>query len=551
MKNDDKIQVLDFNEEFLLESAEKRYEKGDYLGALTMLNKRSEMHEPSADASALYADIYEALELYPLCADAWFRFLDTCNEADFPEGYEGLSMAFMNMGDEFRSQLYYRRAGADGEELVIDPASLFQEKPPVLRLIHSADGSVGDPETLREGIEQIKSGDFAKAQEIFGEIPPESIDYPSACGLSAMCLLLEGKTESAAEKCKTLIEYYPENVNALMSYCAVLDAQGKRKEAREIGKRLAEIKVDSTDDLYRVATVLCETGMDAEAYERLTVLKDKLPYDDSVLWFHAVSAYHIGKREEAIDSLERLTTVYPRKAVAKYYLTRMREESGEKFGLPIGYIYKLPDDEYKAIMSFFLMVNWTKEEERERFSALAELEEYCALAFDQADGREDKLQTTAAQIAVLCRSDFIVRDILLDYGANEILKLNLLRDLVLRNEDNSFGVVICKLYREFFTHRIAIGTKKSKQFLKGFAEVYSRYALVGEENEAKLVAAAEEVYHLLDEAGADDCFEDEHALAAVLYREARLTQEERGINAVSALFDANVRTVKEILDYLL
>ena len=29
MKNDDKIQVLDFNEEFLLESAEKRYEKGD------------------------------------------------------------------------------------------------------------------------------------------------------------------------------------------------------------------------------------------------------------------------------------------------------------------------------------------------------------------------------------------------------------------------------------------------------------------------------------------------------------------------------------------
>ena len=67
----------------------------------------------SADAQALAADIYEALELWPLAADAWFRFLDTCNEADFGEGYEGLAVAFMNMGNDVQSALYYHRAFAE------------------------------------------------------------------------------------------------------------------------------------------------------------------------------------------------------------------------------------------------------------------------------------------------------------------------------------------------------------------------------------------------------------------------------------------------------
>ena len=66
----DKVLKLDFSDETLLDSAEKRYRDGDFLGALTMLNKRAERFEPSADACALYADIYEEMELYTLAADS-------------------------------------------------------------------------------------------------------------------------------------------------------------------------------------------------------------------------------------------------------------------------------------------------------------------------------------------------------------------------------------------------------------------------------------------------------------------------------------------------
>ena len=114
---DDKIKKLDFSDEFLLDSADRRFQSGDYLGALTMLNKRNQMYQNSSDASALAADIYEAMELYPQAADAWYRFLDTCNEADFAEGYEGLAVAFMNMGCEAPSALYYHKMLEADEEI--------------------------------------------------------------------------------------------------------------------------------------------------------------------------------------------------------------------------------------------------------------------------------------------------------------------------------------------------------------------------------------------------------------------------------------------------
>ncbi len=548
---DEKIAKLEFSEEFLMRSAEKRYENGDYFGALTMLNRRAEKYDPSADASALYADIYEALEIYPLCADAWFRFLDTCNEADFAEGYEGLSVAFMNMGDEFQSQIYMRRTfEADG--ILIGDMLAEPENKPQLRLVHSEDGSVEDTEFLREGIDYIRMGEFESAREAFAEIKPESQNFPSATGLSAMCMLLEGDVGGAAWECEKLLAYYPENVHALTTYCAVLGAKGDKEGAREVGKRLSAIKTDSLEDLFRISTALCETGLNEEAYEKLSVLKEKVPFGDDILWFHAVSSYLTGRLEEGISSLERLTLINPRKAVAKYYLERMREQRDDPGQtLPISYFYRIPEEEYEVIHDFFLAALSAHSEEAETFAKMPSLNEYFRIAFDQLDGRDDKLQILATHVAVKCRAEKFIREILLDYNASESIKLLILQELVLRNEENSYGVVICSFYREFFTHEIEIGEKFREPFMKAFSDVYSKYALVGEENEEKLIAAAEELYSVLEEADALDFCEDKAAISAVIYREARIKHSERSIERISELFEANVRVVKEILNYIM
>ena len=549
-ETDDGIRRLDFSDEFLLDSAEKRYEAGDYMGTLTMLNKRAGMYRPCADASALYADVYEAFSLWIPCADAWFRFLDTCNEADFGEGYEGLSLAFANMGDALRAELYYRRSFEVSGEVPpsdLDEEDFVPEQRPQLRLIHSDDGTVSDPDLLRRGVLFVKLGELDKAKEVLSEIEPGSEDFPSACGLIAMCKLLTGDTAGAAEECERMLEYHPDNIHALTTYCAVLGAQDRKEEAKAVGRKLAAMDSDSAEDLYRIATALCETGLDGEAYEKLTKLKGMQPYDDSILWFHAVAALRSGRKEEAVSSLETLTTVYPRRVIATLYLERLR---GDK-EVTLSYFYRLPEDTYKELTSFLLMADGVEPEMAERLGGDKEIENYIRLAFDQLEGRDQKLQQLAARVAVKCRCDDVVRELLLDFEGDEFIKLSMMRDLVLRNEDNSFGVVICNFYREFYTHKMEFDGRRPDQFMEAFAEVYSRYSITADDNERKLLYAAEDVNYTLVDADAEDLFAEKDALAAAIYREARLTDGEHGIETIANLFNANVHTVKVILNFLI
>ena len=550
----DKVTKLDLSDEFLLESAEKRYRDGDYFGALTMLNKRAQMYESSADACALYADIYEEMELYRLSADAWFRFLDTCNEADFPEGYEGLAVAFMNLNNDVQSAYYYRRSLTE-EDLdsvfeKFDGTDWAPEKKPQLRLVYSNDGTHGNPNALSEGLALLKEGRLEEARETLRDIPAVSSDYASAAGLAAMCTLMLGDEEGAEEECKKLLDEYPDNVQALTTYCAVLGARENREGAKEVAQKIALLKIDSTDDLYRAATALCETGLHQEAYEKLEILKKRIPYDDNVLYFHAVAAQHTGRTEEAIDSLERLTTLFPRKAVARYYLERLRElRDGGRKEVPMTYYYRMPEEEYRTVADFLIAAS--NAPDPTLLSELTSLEEFYRLAFDELEGRDEKLQMIASKVAVRCRNDKFVRDVLLNYEGDEIIKLSILHDITMRNEDDSFGVVICNLYKEFFTHHLEIGERKREQFLKAFADVYSKFALLGEENEGKICAAAEDIYATLSEMDAWEYMDERTSLAAAIYREARMKRAERSLDEVVKMFEADKIIVERILNFMM
>ncbi len=366
-----------------------------------------------------------------------------------------------------------------------------------------------------------------------------------------MCTLMLGDEERAEEECKRILELYPDNVQGLTTYVAVLGARNDKKGAQKAAKRLAELSTDSTEDLYRVATALCETGLDELAYEKLSLLKPRLPYDDNVLYFHAVAAYKTDHIEEAIDSLEQLTTIYPRKAVAEHYLTRMRRiRDGEKDKLSVTYYYRMPAAEYRTVANFLLKANTADEEELAQFAALPELNDFFRIAFDEMEGRDEKIQLIAARVAVKCRNDAFVRELLLDSEGEELVKISVLHDLVMRNEENSFGTVVCKLYKEFFTHEIEIGARKRTEFLKAFADVYSKFALLSQESEDKLCDAATDVYETIEEAEAWGYIDDRAELAAVIYREARLKGGERKLAKICRLFNADESRVKEMLGLL-
>lgn len=543
------------SDEFLTDSAGKRADSGDDFGALTILNKRAGLYPPSADAWAIYAEIYEHLELWHLAADAWFRFLDVCNEADFGEGYEGLAIAFLNMGNDFQSAYFYSRAFPE-EETEDETEELAEflghdepsAEPPKLHLVGEA-----DPETLREGLDLMRRGELEEARERFLLVDADSPDHPSAAGLAAMCLLMMEEEEQAERECEELLAVYPDNTQVLTTYIAVLGARGERKRAREIAKHLASLPADATDELYRIATALCETGLDEEAYRVLTELKKRLPYDENVLFFSAAAGYKLGKLDEAISSLETLTSICPRKAVAQYYLEHLRMiRDGDETELEMGYFYRMPQKEYRRIANCFLAALRSDTEDMEQnFPEDQDFEECFRLAFDELEGRDEKIQMVAVKAAARAGYDDLLREILLDYTGNDFIKFSILHEVTVRNENNSFGTVFLNMYREFFTHSINIGPRKAEEFLDAFADVYSKYGLLGEDNEGKICGAAEDIYAAVEDAGAWKYMNERAALASAIYREARISGGIQPLSEICDMFDANRYVTQEILDLLM
>ncbi len=553
------ITKLDFSDESLLASAERRLRAGDYMGALTMLNKRNSRYDPTCDSSILAADIYEAMGLYARAADAWYHFLDTCNEADFAEGYEGLAVAFMNMGNEAQSALYYHKMLSEenevSEEEKAEILSLFlKEEPqtPPLRLVYSVEGGEDCSEEVNRGIFHLKTGNLKEARKYLSQVTKGCKDYPSAVGLMAMCALMDGDGETAERECRELLEEFPDNVQALTTYCAVLSEKKDKKAAQEVAMRLYAVKTEEGDELYKIATALCETGLDEQAYEKLSVLIERAKYDRNLLWLYSVAAYKTERYRDACDALSRLTTVYPRAAVAEHYLVRIREllDGGDEKP-EMSYFYRVPEVEYTTVISFLTAMADAPDEQLEELAALSETDEVFRIAFDEMEGRDEKLQTLAVKVAIRARADAFLREILLDYEGNDLIKFYILHGLTARNEENSFGTVICGLYKEFFVHKIQIGSRKRKAFLQAFADVYSKFALICEENESKIVCAAEEVYRVLADTEAYSLMEEREALAAVLYRESHLRRGERSLEKIADLFSAESQKVRDILDLIL
>ena len=130
----------------------------------------------------------------------------------------------------------------------------------------------------------------------------------------------------------------------------------------------------------------------------------------------------------------------------------------------MGYIYNLPAEEFNRRASLILKVFTSEQEEAERYCDMPDIEDYFRVAVDAMDGRDSKFLTIAVRAAVKCRCDNFVREMLLSFDGNLLAKFIAMGDLAVRNEENTFGVVIFNAYKEYHTHALDIGTRKQRQF---------------------------------------------------------------------------------------
>lgn len=178
----------------------------------------------------------------------------------------------------------------------------------------------------------MKSGKYEDAATAFSKVHPASRLAGAAKNYLAVCHLVTGDSDAAEKDCLELLEKDPDDVQALSTYCAVLIEKKQTAKSREIARRLASISTENPDELYKIATVCCESGLDAEAYEKFCVLEEIVRYDLTLIYFKSVAACKCGKYRESLEGFGKIIDVFPQAEVARYYYNAMRlylEEGGQ------------------------------------------------------------------------------------------------------------------------------------------------------------------------------------------------------------------------------
>ncbi len=547
-----KTMKIDLSSDRLIAIAADLVEEHNYISALKMLNKNAERNVNDEDSYMLYAEIFDDMGLYEKCINGWFKYIDSTLSDDLSEAYEGLAVAYMNIGEEEISACYYDKLLKNSAELDaqtrrdIFGTFISKEQNP-LKFVYPpklADYS----DVITSGMACMREGEYDKAIEEFEQVEEENDAYISARNYIAMCDIITDRNEQAEQECLAILEKKPDSVDALITLAAVKTEQGKNEESRKIAQKLLSLDLTSSEERYKIATVCCENKMHAEAFELFCKLENELLYDRSVMYFKAVSAFNSGNYEESFTEFDKILTIYPDSVTARHHYEKAREyaESGEQKEL--SYFYRLPIEMRENLLKTLSAFVKFKTGELKKLFEVADATDCIAWCFDETDSYDDiELQFLGCLCALKAGMDGIVSDVLLNAFLSDLLKTRVLVLLGERNEYNSFGVVLCHLYRRIEFRALDLGRLKKKSFVSAYARLVAHFAFLDGSLSEKFAVSAENLYKKLESENRLSCASDVDALTAAVYFNAELERSLMKKEDIFSFFDTTENKTKNIL----
>lgn len=548
--------VLKFHKdgETLLSAAEKRLDGGEYLAALRFLNSYHAQYTPTPDSASAQADAYELLESCSQALKAWYVFLDCCDEDSLADAYEGLAVNYMNLGKDIQAAYYYNRLlqvdGDISEESKMEIVETFSKpKKSPFKIVYPPE-QADYSDTVEEGLERLKEGKCELSREIFSRVPVGAKAYRPAQNLIAVSYLLDDDAPMAKEICERLIGEDDKDVQAYTTYAAALGQLGQTDGARAVAEKISRFSVSDTDELYKIATVCCENGMHAEALEKFIRLEEEMPNDKTLLYFKAVAAYKSGDVPLCMETFDRLVTVYPEAAVAKYYYNALRyymdnRDKGDIRPPELTYYYTLPaevKERYCQLLCFLEKIRSDVTDEIGDDPQVLSVLQWC---FDENDGVSAEFQQLSVLVAIHCRSERFLRKFFLNPEISDSVKLFAVQKLAEKNREMTYGLVICHFYRTVRFRHINIGVKKHRRFIQGYAGAYAKAAVLSEQHSRRVAAAAELLYHCMLESDILSLADRPADVSAAIYRLAEIRS---GISMTAEeIFGADGQNVERML----
>ena len=551
-----KTKKIDFSHKRLGAQADKYYNEGRYLSALRLAYRQYELYGGDGDVYTRLADIYEGMGLHASANSWWYKFLDIASEEDLPDIYEGLAVNYLNMGQDSASAYYYNRLIDVDDQLSNESkmeiiGAFAKDKRAGFRFVYPP--KIADyTKEVDYGSRALKAGDTKRAINILSRVEKGSKEYAEAKEMQAVAYLLDGDVQNAKDACQEILQENPDDIRTQATLAAVYLEEGKNEESLAIAWKLYAQKQDSVDDLYKVATVCCENGLHEQAYEKFCALEEKIPFEGRMLYFKAVSAYKCGRIEEAEKAFDMLCTVYPDAEVAKYYLKalRLRGEEDAPSMEEINYFYHIPQAEREARCRYLVHMGRCSKDEAPIFGLIASHDRYFQWCFDEMDGTDHDLQYLAIVSAEHVGADDFLREIMLDADVADVLKVETLRLLYMRNEETEMGVVLCHIYRKLLLLPIKLGRKRRKKFLEAYAKVASKFVVVSDRHGLRIQQSAEKLYRALERYNALDLMDNSDDCACAIFLASGLKELGADVDKIAEAFDANPAKVRVLLTYL-
>lgn len=546
-----KIIGIDLGCDRLISMAAAMATDHNFIGALKMLNKNAEIDGNDGDSLTLYAEIYDDMGLHEKCINAWFRFLDYVGDGELTDCYEGLAVNYMNIGNEHYSAYYYNKLLAENGEIGAEERNqilkdfLGGETEP-LKFVYPPE--LADcTDIIDEGIAHMKAGEFDLASDEFLKVDERNEKYATARNYLAMCKIITDRTDEAEQECYNILKVKPDNVQALTTLAAVKTEQGKRGEAVEIARKLLALNPENPEEIYKIATVCCENKMHAEAYELFCKLSGIISCDLMLWFFKAVSAFNCGKYDQSLEAFDNLVTVYPEAVTARYHYDRARSliEAGRKEELT--YFYRLPQEMREENLKTVAAALSLPRKEFEKSVSRERLKECILWCLEEAEGTHEDLKSVAAQAAVKGHIYETARDILLDAFVSDKIKIDVLISLAERNVSDTFGVVICNIFKCVSAWRLRLGSRKKSVFVKAYARLFAHFALLDDDYSEDCANAAENLYERLSADGRLALCKDPNQVAAAIYIEAGINEPGVTAKSVYEFFGVDEKTVLPLL----
>lgn len=542
---------IDLSSDRLIAIASDMVDEHNYIGALKMLNKNAELTGNDEDSYMLYAEIFDDMGLHEKSIHHWFKYMDLAEFSPLAECYEGLAVSYMNLGNDHFSAYYYNKLLIETDEVdeatreqIVQDFLSAEENP--LKFVYPP--KIADVSgVMSAGISYMKQGDFESAAEQFGQVAEGNPKWCAARNYIAMCHIIADRHEEAEAECRKVLAKFPGNVQALTTLAAVKSEAGKVEEARALTAQLLTLNVKDAEEIYKIATVCCENKMHAEAYDLLCKMDEEYGYDVNILYFKAISAFNCKKFEECFASFDKLLTIYPDAVTAQFHYRSARNMVEEGDWQEMSYFYMLPQEIRQS--SVKMLAAFLKLSKKQALTLAEELNisgpvKWC---FDDTNpNNSQELQHLAAQVAIKAEMDDYVRDLLLHPFLDDGLKIEILGGLAERNEENSFGVVICNVFKRVTMRKLNTGRQKHVYFVRAYARLVSHFSILDDKYGEMFAIACENLYSRLEGEGRLEVAKDEAALAAAVFEAAGVYETGINIDNLCVFFDITEERLAKI-----